>query len=122
MRDYSGLQVSGEPEDQDNSLQALAALVRGIDQRIQALQSQVNSLRELLSGQQIVKEWYTTGELASAMQVSAYTVQERWCNQGRIECEKDPNTGRWRIPGQEVRRLTAGGNLNSPRVKRNGDS
>jgi hypothetical protein len=42
---------------------------------------------------------------------SQYTIQERWCNDGRIECEKDPESGKWRIPGGEYRRLVGGGAL-----------
>ena len=65
---------------------------------------------QLLTRQQIEKEWYSTAELAEIMDVKQYTVQERWCNQGRIECMKDDN-GKWRIPGSEVRRLRGGGGL-----------
>ncbi len=57
------------------------------------------------------KEWYSTSELANIMGVKQYTVQECWCNQGRIECEKEPDSGKWRIPGQEVERLKNGGAL-----------
>jgi hypothetical protein len=57
------------------------------------------------------KDWYDTNEVAEAMGVSRYTVQEHWCNSGRIECEKDPVTNRWRIPGHEFRRLVMGGGL-----------
>ena len=48
---------------------------------------------------------------AEAMNVSVYTVAERWCNADRIECEKDPETAKWRIPGSEFRRLVKGGPL-----------
>jgi len=58
------------------------------------------------------KEWYSTGDVAEAMGVSQYTVQERWCRQGRVECEKDLGTGKWRIPSSEYQRLVSGG---SPR-------
>jgi hypothetical protein len=57
-----------------------------------------------------IKEWYTTAELAAALGKKPYTVQEKWCNAGRIECEKDRN-GKWRIPGHEYRRLKNGGGL-----------
>jgi len=56
-----------------------------------------------------VKDWYTTGELVQAMGVTGHTVCERWCNQGRIECEKHPGTGKWRIPGHEFERLRRSG-------------
>lgn len=45
----------------------------------------------------------------SRMGVTQHTVQVRWCGEGRIECEKDPDTGRWRIPGHEYDRLRRGG-------------
>jgi predicted site-specific integrase-resolvase len=53
--------------------------------------------------------------VAAALDVSQYTVQARWCNAGRIECEKDPDTRKWRIPAREYARLTRGG---SPRAGR----
>jgi hypothetical protein len=42
---------------------------------------------------------------------SDFTVREKWCNQGRIECEKHSDSGKWRIPAHEVRRLRNGGGL-----------
>ena len=79
--------------------------------RLTGLEKVAAEIRELLVGQRQVKEWYSTRELAEMLGKSHYTVQERWCNEGRIECEKDPATGRWRIPGHEVRRLMAGGGV-----------
>lgn len=84
-----------------------------LDRRINGLGELVEQMHELLLNQRAEKEWYTTNELAEAMGVSQYTVQERWCNQGRIESEKDPESGKWRIPGAEYRRLIAGGGLHS---------
>ena len=57
---------------------------------------------------QQAKDWYTTAELAGILGKSDYTIRERWCNEGRIDCEKDEG-GKWRIPGHEVERLRAGG-------------
>jgi helix-turn-helix protein len=57
------------------------------------------------------KDWYTTDELATALNKSPFTIREKWCNAGRIECEKDSGTGKWRIPGAEYRRLVNGGAL-----------
>ena len=71
-----------------------------------------NRIEELVGSGSVIasaKEWYTTAEVATLMQVTRHTVQERWCNQGRIECEKDPSTGKWRIPGHEYDRLRRGG-------------
>jgi hypothetical protein len=97
-----------------NSDEALATMA----QSLLTLGTQMGSLTELVADlqrrmekQQTVKEWYTTSELAQALGRSHYTVQERWCNEGRIACEKDPDSGKWRIPGEEYQRLVGGGGL-----------
>ena len=82
-----------------------------LDQRMNNLTELLGEVHAVLMSQRLQKEWYTTTELAEAMGVSQYTVQERWCNQNRIECEKDMESGKWRIPGNEFRRLVAGGKL-----------
>ena len=89
----------------DLALQAV--LMRG--QRLTALEEKVTDIHQVVLAQRVEKQWYTTGELAEALDKSQYTIQERWCNDGRIECEKDPDSGKWRIPGHEYRRLAAGG-------------
>ena len=40
---------------------------------------------------------------------SHFTIQERWCNDGRIECEKDPTSGKWRIPAMNIGGWSAAG-------------
>ena len=85
-------------------LQSLSVL----EQQVAQLSGQIEDLKES-SHSASFKDWYTTGELAKAMGVTGHTVRERWCNQGRIECEKDPVTGKWRIPGHEFERLRRGG-------------
>ena len=94
-----------EPAQPDVVLRSLQAIA----DRLGALERIVTEVHEIVLGQRLEKEWYTTGELAEILGKSQYTIQERWCNDGRIECEKDPNSGKWRIPGHEVRRLRAGG-------------
>ena len=69
----------------------------------------------MLGNQPPTKEWYTPRELGEILTKSEYTVRERWCNEGRIECEKDPDSGKWRIPHREVERLRNGGALSSRR-------
>ena len=100
------------------SMAQLLAYVERIEEKLVRLTEQQQTLTELLSQQTILKEWYSTSELAELMGVKQYTVQERWCNQGRITCEKDPESGKWRIPGQEVERLKNGGALLSREVLR----
>ena len=79
--------------------------------QLHSMEEKIDGVQQLLLSQRIEKEWYTSSELADAMNVSRYTVQERWCNQGRIDCEKDTDTGKWRIPGAEYRRIVDGGKL-----------
>jgi hypothetical protein len=85
-------------------LQSVSALERHIAE----LSGQLEEIKGVSQAASI-KDWYTTGELAQAMGVAEYTVRERWCNQGRIECQKDPATGKWRIPDHEFERLRRGG-------------
>lgn len=86
-----------------------------LGQRLSVVEKSVAEIHQLVSASSVQKEWYTTNELAEALGKSQYTVQERWCNDGRIECEKDADSGKWRIPGSEYRRLLGGGALLSKR-------
>jgi hypothetical protein len=95
---------AGEPVVAARSPDAIA-------DRLAALERTVTEVRQIVTGQHTDKAWYTTGELADMLGRSQFTVQERWCNDGRIECHKDPDTGKWRIPGHEVQRLRTGGGL-----------
>ena len=94
-------------DQSDPSLQAILTL----SDRLGTVERLLTEIHEVVMNERVEKEWYNTGELAEVMGRSQYTVQERWCNEGRIECEKDPATGKWRIPGREYRRLRNGGGL-----------
>ena len=48
----------------------------------------VEQLLAVLVDRQVVKEWYTTAEVAKALGRSEYTVRE-WCRQGRICAKKN---------------------------------
>jgi hypothetical protein len=100
-RSATSFQNQGEPED-------LVHILGLIANRLATLEHVVIEIHEIVQGQHFEKEWYTTAELSEILGKSQFTVQERWCNQGRIECDKDPDSGKWRIPGHEVRRLRAG--------------
>ena len=95
----------------DLTLQAVLML----GQRLTTMEEKVAEIHQVVLNQRVQKEWYTTNELAEALDKSHFTIQERWCNDGRIECEKDPNSGKWRIPGIEFRRLVGGGALKPKR-------
>jgi hypothetical protein len=86
-------------------------MLASLGQRLASIEETVTETHRLLEQGVAAKEWYSTSELAEAMGLSQYTVQARWCNAARIECEKDPETGKWRIPGSEFRRLVKGGGL-----------
>jgi hypothetical protein len=100
--------ATGRESAQPNPVLQPLEIIAG---RLTALERIVTDVHEILQGQRIAKEWYTTGELAEILGKSRFTIQERWCNDGRIECEKDPDSGKWRIPSHEVRRLRGGGGL-----------
>ena len=79
----------------------------------QLAQQILNELRALIAAEH-TKEWYSTDELAAALDKKPFTIREHWCNAGRIECEKD-EAGKWRIPGHEYRRLVNGGAIGAKR-------
>ena len=102
---------SGEAAGTRGESHLVVQFLQVVADRLVGLERMTTEIRELLVGQRQEKEWYSTRELAEIMGKSDYTIREHWCNDGRIECEKDPTTGKWRIPGHEVRRLTAGGSI-----------
>jgi hypothetical protein len=75
------------------------------------LADRIGRIEEKIGGQLFRKEWYAPAELAELTHKTEHHVRERWCNQQRIKCEKDPDTGRWRIHRTEVERLLGGGGL-----------
>lgn len=93
----------------NNEMDMVLQAISGLERQVVFLSSEITTLKELLGEQGAQKDWYSTAEVAEIMGVSQYTVQERWCNCGRVECEKDPNSGKWRIPGLEFERLRRGG-------------
>ncbi len=103
-----------EPQDHHTTDLILQAVLL-LGQRLAVLDERVTEIHQTILSQRVQKDWYTTTEVAEALGKSQYTVQERWCNDGRIECEKDADTGKWRIPGQEFRRLVGGGQLRPKR-------
>ena len=82
-----------------------------VSQKVDQMNASVVRIEDMLVRQREEKEWYSTNELAAALGKSLFTVTQHWCNEGRIECEKDSETGRWRIPSHEYHRLLNGGGL-----------
>ena len=94
-----GIQETGETAD------AVSGPLLALDRRLACIEQVIGEVRDVLLGRAVEKEWYTSADLAEAMEVSVYTVTERWCNAGRIHCVKDPESGKWKIPGREYQRL-----------------
>ena len=70
-------------------------------------------LGELLR-QRVVKDWYSTDEVAEILGKSKFTVRE-WCRHGRVHCQKKKN-GRgkyraWVISHEELLRIQREGLL-----------
>jgi hypothetical protein len=103
-----GIQEGGEAAD------AVSGPLLALDRRLARIEQAIGEVRDVLLGRAVEQEWYSSADLAEAMEVSVYTVTERWCNQGRIHAEKDPSSGKWKIPASEYRRLLAGGSLRRP--------
>ena len=59
-----------------------------INDRFTAVESILRSICTRLDEQAVVKEWYTTAEVADLLGKRQYTVQQKWCNQGRVECKR----------------------------------
>lgn len=97
--------VTSAEEDDLGIVRSLCHLERQVALLVDQIADMHTAIAEITCG----KDWYSTSEVASLMGVIRHTVQERWCNAGRIECEKDPATGKWRIPGHEYERLRRGG-------------
>ncbi len=98
--------------DHDGStLQRVLKILDSFDGRLRSLEEMLAAVSHAVSCRQSEKEWYTTAELANLLDKSDFTVREKWCNQGRIECEKHPDSGKWRIPASELHRLQNGGAL-----------
>ncbi len=87
----------GTSANGDHRSDLLLEAVLMFGQRLTAMEHDLTEVKNILVGQRIEKEWYTSGELAEALGKSQYTVQERWCHEGRIECQKDLESGKWRI-------------------------
>ena len=100
------IQMQGELVEVKQELAHLRQLVE--------LPEQFAELRESVDAITVQKDFYSTREVADLMGVTQHTVQVRWCAEGRIEAEKDPATGHWRIPGHEYDRLRRGGKPHVP--------
>lgn len=83
------------------------ALVDRLEEVLGRLQK-IESAIEIIADQKIVKEWYTTAEVAQLLGRAKFTVRE-WCRCGRIEAAKRDcgrgNSTEWVIAHEELNRI-----------------
>jgi hypothetical protein len=81
---------------------------------VAAINPQTDKLLRELTGQRIVKEYYSTAEIARILKRAEYTVRE-WCRNHRIVAEKKlcgrGNTFEWKISHLELERIKNDGLL-----------
>ena len=61
----------------------MAEYIEQVIERLGRIEAAVTALLK----QKMVKEWYTTGEVAELLGRAEYTVRE-WCRQGRMRAKK----------------------------------
>jgi hypothetical protein len=78
------------------------------DDRIDELLNRLDRLESTLTQlvqQRMVKDWYTTAELAAILDKAEFTVRE-WCRFGRIQAAKRPcgrgNSQEWIVCHEEL--------------------
>ena len=86
------------------------------DQHIHERLDRIEATLQQLVAQRIVKEYYTTGEVAQLLGKAEFTVRE-WCRLGRVWAEKRPcgrgSTKEWIISHEELSRIQNEGLLPS---------
>jgi predicted transcriptional regulator len=84
------------------------------ERRIEERLDKIEGLLAELVGQRVVKEWYTTAEVAERLGKAEYTVREH-CRQGRIRAKKKlcgrGKGGEWLVSHEELIRLSNEGLL-----------
>jgi len=89
-------------------LEVLARLFKGVEERLETLESRLDQIAEAICVQNVAKEYYTTQEAAKILGRRPYTVRE-WCRLARVRAEK-ALSGRgiddeWRISHEEIVRI-----------------
>ena len=81
----------------------------------------IEALLTTLVEQKMIKEWYSTAEVAKLLGKAEFTVRE-WCRLGRVKADKKESgrglAGEWSISHQELTRIRNEGLLADPRPYR----
>ena len=83
--------------------------------------TKIESLLASLVEQRIIKEWYSTAEVATILGKAEFTVRE-WCRLGRVHAEKKKSgrgvASEWIVSHAELMRIRNEGLLPDPRPYR----
>ena len=83
--------------------------------------TRIEEVLQLLVRQKVIKDWYTTAEVAESLQRAEWTVRE-WCRTGRVISRKAALRSRqqseWIISHEELQRIRNEGLLPDPPVIR----
>ena len=78
------------------------------DQQVLERLDRIENTLSMLVQQRMVKEYYTTAEVAKILGKAEFTVRE-WCRNGRVYAEKRPSgrgkNGEWMISHRELERI-----------------
>jgi hypothetical protein len=90
------------------SASAIADRLERLETGLAKLFDALDVVRGLVAAKMVVKEWYSTNEVAQILTRRPYTVRE-WCRLGRINATRT-HAGRgeveeWRISHQELQRI-----------------
>lgn len=92
----------------DGGASAIASRLERLEAGLGKLFDALDVVRGLVAAKVVVKEWYSTNEVAHILTRRPYTVRE-WCRLGRVNATRT-HSGRgeveeWRISHQELQRI-----------------
>ena len=79
----------------DNALQRIFAILQVVDRRLGNVEALLAEVSRSYFMPEITKRMVHDHRAGrSCWGKSDFTIREKWCNQGRIACEKDPDSGK----------------------------
>lgn len=92
----------------DDGTATIANRLERLEAGVAKLLDTLDAVRGLVTAKVVVKDWYTTNEVARILGRRPYTVRE-WCRLGRVNAAR-AHAGRgeveeWRISHQELQRI-----------------
>jgi len=82
--------------------------ISGFETRLSDMETLLTQIHQMLSNQQVEKDWYTVREVAEILGRSEFTVRE-WCRLNRVYADKRAcgrgHSQEWIISSEELRRV-----------------